>query len=249
MKLLLLGLVALIGCSTSAAHDDASGSAAHTAALVDSRPPGAVDDMIAIPSGYYPWDTRTCNERTDYERTARPYQIDRQPVLCADYRACVKAKHCPSFGRATCTFDQTAPREYNNATVSREAAAKYCAWRGAALPSVGQWQKAARKDGRFYPNGYVFDLLRTCKIPDDPTQLSDRDRAIAMMRCIYTSPYGMDVSLLQSMVDGEWTRDDSCPSEDDGTAKPLAIRLDHRLDVLSTPPDPYQEFRCVRETH
>jgi hypothetical protein len=233
----LIFSVALVGCSTSAAHDAAkgdSGSAVPTA--VDSRPLGAIDDMIAIPSGYYPWDTRTCNKTADYERTARTYQIDRKTVLCADYRACIKAKRCPSYGHNTCT--------YNNATVTREAAAKYCAWRGAELPSTGQWQKASRKDGRFFPNGYVFDLLHTCTISDPGTQYSDRERAIAMQRCIYTSPYGMDVPLLQST--GEWTRDDSCPSEADETPRPLAVGLKDRLDLLVTPVDPYQEFRCVR---
>ena len=55
-----------------------------------------------------------------------------------------------------------------------------CAWRGAALPSTGQWQKAARTDGRFYPKGYVFNLLTTCK----------PGMTIEDLRCLYTSPYG-----------------------------------------------------------
>jgi hypothetical protein len=121
--------------------------------------------------------------------------------------------------------------------VPREAAAKYCAWRGAELPSTGQWQKAARKDDRFYPNGYVFDLHSLCK---------PGDRGADVARCFYTSPYGMILRMLQSKYNGEWTRDDSCPSTATEAPKPLAISLEYRLDVIVSPLDPYQEFRCAR---
>jgi hypothetical protein len=220
-------LVAIAACSTSAAHDGAI-AAGSAMAYVDSRPPGATDDMIEIPSGHYPWEPRTCGTTADSDSTSLAYQIDRGLVRCDDYRACVKAKHCPSYGRDTCT--------YYNATVPREAAAKYCAWRGAELPSAGQWQKAARKDDRYYPNGYVFDLRGLCKPGTDGADVA---------RCFYTSPYGMVVRMLQSKNSGEWTRDDSCPTAG-GVKQPLAIALEYRLDSLVTPLDPYQEFRCAR---
>jgi hypothetical protein len=229
MRLLLnLVLLGLIGCSTSAAHDAAKADPESASRLVDSRPPGAVDDMIEIPAGNYPWGTRSCDAHPDIERMAIAYQIDRTLVRCDAYKACVHAKSCPSYGHDTCTF--------YNATVPREAAAKYCAWRGAELPSVWQWQKAARKDDRSYPNGNVFDLKSTCKPGESGPDVA---------RCFYTSPYGMIVRMLQSKYSGEWTRDDSCPKTGEA-AKPLAISLEYRLDELVTPPDPYQEFRCVR---
>ena len=66
------------------------------------------------------------------------------------------------------------------------------------------------------------------------------------LRCLYTSPDGMIVQMMQSSNDGEWTRDDSCPTDTDGVRQPLVIALAYRLDALVAPWDPYQQFRCVR---
>ena len=224
-----LGVFIASACSTRAARDAPGSAGSAMPVAVDSRPPGAFDDMLSIPSGFYPWNTRTCDTRADNERTASAYQIDRNVVRCDAYRACIKAKRCPSYGHDTCT-------NYN-ATVGHEGAEKYCAWRGAELPSVGQWQKAARKDDRPYPNGYSYQLHGLCK---PGTSGSD------IMRCAYTNPYGMVIRMLQGAYSGEWTRDISCPADASAPAAPLVIVLDNRLDQFVVPLDPYQEFRCVR---
>ena len=224
MRSLLL-IIALLGCSTrTSSHDEPQGG---SAPALDPSTPRPAEDMIAIPAGYYPWDTRRCSTAEQYERSARPYKIDRRFVSCAEYNACVDAKQCLGLGPYDCSTDV--------ANVQRSAALKYCAWRGADLPTTGQWQKAARMDGRFAPGGYAPQIDTTC----DVSHLAGDHR-----RCLYTSPYGMIIEMLYS--DGEWTKDLSCPQDEDGAGKPLVVALQYRLDTLVTKSSGNAYFRCAR---
>ena len=124
----LLALIALTGCSArSSSADDPAGAGSQ--AVIDPGVPRPVEDMVEIPAGYYLWDTRMCNERADYERSARPFSIDRRDVSCDDYRACERAGACSPL---------TNPCSLRVPHVTHAAATKYCAWRGAELPSTGQ---------------------------------------------------------------------------------------------------------------
>jgi hypothetical protein len=65
-------------------------------------------------------------------------------------------------------------------------------------------------------------------------------------RCLYHSPLGLEVQMLQGNTDGEWTDELSCDTDEAGAHKPQAIGLSDRLDVLVSPGFPFQQFRCVR---
>jgi hypothetical protein len=222
----LLALVALTACSArSSSTDDPAGSGSQD--VIDPSVPRPVEDMVEIPAGYYLWDTRMCNERADYERSARPFAIDRRDVTCDDYGACARAGACPAF---TLRCMGTRPH------VSYAAATKYCAWRGAELPSTGQWQKAARKDDRFTPGGYV---------PDDDTKCDVSRTGPDGNKCVYTSPYGMVIEMMPAF--GQWTRDKTCPRDEDRPEMHLVAWLNDRLDVLvATKDKDYGHFRCAR---
>lgn len=213
--------VLLVGCGSS--HDDSGTADQQHATQVPVLP----EDMVRVPGGDFP-DSRTCNDPNANQRTARAYKIDRRPVGCDAYAACVSAKRCDAVGKENCTD--------GIATVSQQAARKLCEWRSAKLPNSAQWQKAAGADINPFK-----DKERTFVGMCEPhTAKAKRGR------CLYHSPLGLEIEMLQGNTDGEWTDELSCGADEDGERKPQAIGLSDRLDALVTPGYPFQQFRCVR---
>jgi len=82
------------------------------------------------------------------------FYMDKYEVTNALYKTCVDAGACPSPRIASYEAYANYPVVY----VNWGQAQAYCAWRGASLPTIAQWEKAARgTDGRTYPWGDDFD--------------------------------------------------------------------------------------------
>ena len=146
---------------------------APTAYPPEITPQGAT--MVLIPAGAFQMGCDTNNSAesctASYQDDEKPlhtvtldaYYIDKYEVTNALYQACVEAGGCtpPSI-----TSSSTRSSYYGNPEfadypviyVSWEQARKYCAWRGARLPTEAQWEKAARgdQDTRMYPWGNQF---------------------------------------------------------------------------------------------
>jgi len=79
--------------------------------------------------------------------------IDRTEVTVGAYRRCMSAGDClaPTFTSGDAKFDRD---DYPVTHVSHEDARKYCAFRGARLPTEAEWERAARGNKpRRYPWG------------------------------------------------------------------------------------------------
>lgn len=74
------------------------------------------------------------------------FELDRTEVTAAAYRACVKAGACaaPKATGEGCTYAEDPSGRHPINCVSYQEAASYCAWRGQRLPSLDEWERAAR---------------------------------------------------------------------------------------------------------
>ncbi len=74
------------------------------------------------------------------------FEVDRTEVTVAAYRACVKAGGCaaPEVTGEGCTYAKDPSGRHPINCVSYREAAGYCAWRGQRLPSLDEWERAAR---------------------------------------------------------------------------------------------------------
>ena len=109
--------------------------------------------MVQVPGGEFIYgDGET--------RTTEAFYIDIHEVTAGEYKECVDAGEC-SYGPSTNEFKYSDWHTYNNSKdnhpinyVSWQDAVDYCAWKGKRLPTVVEWEKAARgTDGRTYPWG------------------------------------------------------------------------------------------------
>lgn len=146
---LVATLVAMHGCSSHKSTDD------NAAASGSSAPPPA-DHMVTVPAGTYvasdpifaPAQDGTCSEEIlakvapltsirwpDRPQEVNAFSIDVNTISCAEYNACVAAGACTSLASSVCVVE---------ASVKVSQAEAYCSWRHAKLPTLLQWQAAAR---------------------------------------------------------------------------------------------------------
>ena len=113
-----------------------------------------------------------CRERFEREQPAhhvlllRGFWIDRTEVTLGQYRQCVAAGACqPPAESGSHTresyYDDSAYEDYPVIHVSWNAAAAYCEWAGARLPTEAEWEYAARSwNESLFPWGDELDGTR-----------------------------------------------------------------------------------------
>jgi formylglycine-generating enzyme required for sulfatase activity len=124
--------------------------------------------MVLVPEGKFTMGSENgdLNERPVHEVFLDTFYIDKFEVTNAHYRNCVLADGCQAPLQATSFtrpdyYDSDQFDHYPVVYVSWEMARKYCAWRGARLPTEAEWEKAARgTDKRLFPWGAGVDKTR-----------------------------------------------------------------------------------------
>jgi iron(II)-dependent oxidoreductase len=127
-----------------------------------SRPapaPTASGEWIAVPGGRF--ESGAARAEVD----VRPFSIARLETTNREYGAfldeCPIGSECgprdlPSYWDDEAYLDTHA--EYPVVFASWRDASAYCRWHNARLPSIAEWEKAARgEDGRLFPWGASFD--------------------------------------------------------------------------------------------
>ena len=112
--------------------------------------------MVQVPAGPF-W--MGCNEKLDtacksnekpqHQVTLSAYSIDRYEVSIARYKVCVAAGKCPAlpvFNYVTAGRDA---HPVNGVTMAEAEA--FCAFEGKTLPTIAQWEKAARGGCEIHP--------------------------------------------------------------------------------------------------
>jgi len=144
------------------AGDEAGDGDAHELPCASQYP-----GMICIPEGPFIMGSTDLGHLEELEMPEQVVQmsqfhIDRHEVTFGEYRACMNAGVCTppaaedpeddlTYG---CRWGQAGLDDYPVACIGWLEALIYCEWRGAALPTEAQWEKAGRgTDGRTYSWG------------------------------------------------------------------------------------------------
>jgi len=148
-------------------------------------PEPTADDMVAIPAGAARIGRRTTK--------VRAFHIDRLEVSQAAYLRCHEAGECALFGRR---WDED---EHPATGVTREMATRFCASRGARLPTAEEWLRAA--GGARYPWGNRYAKGRMNR------RSGDRYRYVAPVDAFEESATPLGVLGMGGNV-REWTASD-----------------------------------------
>jgi formylglycine-generating enzyme required for sulfatase activity len=151
---------------------------------------------LSIPSMEEAWLRRQANQQGEYVHLAggtalvgtgnrpvrvRGLDVDRFEVSNGRYRLCVRAGQCR---RPDEPFGQSAYDNGNNnlpvVFVNADQAAAFCSWLGRRLPTMAEWERAARGlTGRRYPWGGTppgpsqVNAIRGDEEPPDPVPADD----------------------------------------------------------------------------
>lgn len=192
-----------------------------------TTPPGPEAELVAIPGG----KLKRCpsDGQGECETVAvAAFRMDRTEVTVGRFAQCVKAGKCQA--RHFLTFDDTdfcnlgAPGRVDHPIncVAYFAAKDYCSFAGKRLPSVAEWQYAARGESeRAYPWGSEEP---SC---DRATYHGKEGRACGMMYSAPVSsfPKGASAFGLLGMAGNvmEWTSAIAAPPDDDPEGKKIPI--------------------------
>ena len=249
--------IALLGACRS--HESAKGAQTGSAAKGVVPTPARVpfsgkEDMIRIAGGQFRGRTPACladsltpanandpapEHGPSVDLHVEPFEIDKDVVSCADLLACENAGACHAPNRYT-----EAMCKFQLAFAVHDEAQSYCAWRGAHLPTLYQWQRAVRGlQGSVVPWGAGSDLIPACAgeigTPDGPEA------------CNAFTPSGVHVHTGLAILH-EWTGDTDCGKAlPDGKLARLSLEAEtgaSRLDEIKTDEagDDVAVFRCAR---
>ena len=162
-----------------------------------------IPGMVMVPAGPFPFgpDSR--------QIVLEPYYIDIYPVTNAEYRVFLRE----SKYRRPALWDrnpQAAADEYPVTGVSWMDALQYCKWAKKSLPTVEQWEKAARgNQGHLYPWGDEAPSADRCNYHDlrVSAELLPATRYDA-----FPSPYGT-----KAMVGTVWEWTNTNYPDEDGS--------------------------------
>ena len=181
-----------------------------------------------------PLEAEGCNfsvEGPDRRAWLGAYQIDRVEVTVAAYRACARAGACAPEPLLVADTRFLAP-ELPITSVTWGEAQRFCAWRGARLPTEAEWERAARgRGGRIFPWGNDprttasnhGRLVRVGELGPRPYTLSQPDPSdgFALTAPVGSFPQGASEEGLLDMAGNamEWTAD-WAPAADSAAAVP-----------------------------
>ena len=145
-------LVALLAATTTRLGCAQKESAEHAPKAAPDQIPSAV----TVPGGPLLSGTAVGTMRRSYD--VAPFRIARSPIRVAEYRACVAAGACkaPASRIQECrtpgprhfldraTYDVEGGESLPVTCATAEQAASFCGWVGGALPTMTEWQLAAR---------------------------------------------------------------------------------------------------------
>jgi len=240
-----LGLAVFTACSARGAQDPARAEAGPRDAR--ATPDAAIDarnvdeiiaDMVTVPAGDFLVGCDRAVEKPFCEHDVTraylpPFYIDRTEVTVAGYRRCVEAGRCtvPQLGEFCSPDESNWHREGRDdhpvTCVTEEQAEVYCAYRGKALPTEKQWEKAARgTDGRRYAWGNEApDCTRAVIFPRGGKRGCGRNGTWPVgSRPEGASPYGaldMTGNVAELVTDGSFMRD---PREQRRVPRPPATK-------------------------
>ena len=160
------------------------------------------------------------------QRDVAAFRIDVEPVGCAEWDACVAAGKCRDRAIEDCRRSDRGTLKL----VRVDGAREFCAWHGARLPTLAEWSRGARGEGR----DLQPDAARACLEVDGKR----------IQRCSYIGPTGMRYSLLTELL-SEWTSEVDCLVTDDAERVPIGVALSEgaaRRDGGTV-----AAFRCARD--
>lgn len=137
------------GGSSAAEAEASAAPVATTSPVVEpaSAPEACPDGMLAVPGGRV-WlgDVNSASAHPRFEAELAPYCLDRTEVTVAAYRACVASGACePATEKYPFCNTRFQDREDHPVNcVDHARAERFCASRGARLPTEAEWETAAK---------------------------------------------------------------------------------------------------------